>query len=501
MAEGDVVLADVDVRVGVGAADLVDQQRVALDRAGGPVGAVVHLEQAAVRRASATTGDRLAQDGARRVRRAVHHLGAGVLVLALAGEGDGQRLATGVLAHEVDGRVLHRDLGADVAVDPLHRGALFTGGAFGDEVVDVVRPVLDGRVPHAGVLLDDDLHDRGVQRVAGVDRRGAALDVVNVGALVGDDQRPLELAHVLGVDAEVGLQRDVDVDARGHVDEGAAGPHRRVERGELVVADRDDGREVLLEDLRVLPERGVGVEEEHALLLQVLTDRVVDDLGLVLRGDAGDEALLLRLGDAELVVGVLDVLGQVFPAGGLLLAGPHEVLDVLEVDRVEVGAPGRHRLAAEEAQTLEAQVEHPLRLVLERGDVADDVLVQPADRGRAGVVGVGPAERVASDVLEAGIRLFDGVGDGRLGRGRHEGNLSAADLVMSGAAGAWCRCRRRWRWWPDAGHGYRGGARTSRSRPRTGAGTRRPRGRPGSGAGRSARRKRCSRPTRRSRRR
>ena len=70
----------------------------------------------------------------------------------------------------------------------------------------------------------------------------------------------------------------------------------------------------------LLAQRGVGVEEEHALLLEVLADRVVDDLGLVLRGDAGDQALLLRLGDAELVVGVLDVLGQVVPGGGLLLA-------------------------------------------------------------------------------------------------------------------------------------------------------------------------------------
>jgi hypothetical protein len=70
----------------------------------------------------------------------------------------------------------------------------------------------------------------------------------------------------------------------------------------------------------LLAQRGVGVEEEHALLLEVLADRVVDDLGLVLRGDTRDQALLLRLRDAELVVGVLDVLGQVLPRGGLLLA-------------------------------------------------------------------------------------------------------------------------------------------------------------------------------------
>ena len=152
---------------------------------------------------------------------------------------------------------------------------------------------------------------------------------------------------------------------------------------------------------------GVGVEEEDALLLEVLADLVVDDLGLVLRGDAGDEALLLRLGDAELVVGVLDVLGQVVPRGRLLLGGADEVLDVVEVDARQVRAPGRHRLALEELEALQPQVEHPLRLVLLRGDVAHDVLVEAALGGRAGDVGVGPAELVAADARRARGWLVD----------------------------------------------------------------------------------------------
>jgi len=38
-----------------------------------------------------------------------------------------------------------------------------------------------------------------------------ALDVVDVGALLADDQGALELAHVLGVDPKVGLQRHLDL--------------------------------------------------------------------------------------------------------------------------------------------------------------------------------------------------------------------------------------------------------------------------------------------------
>jgi hypothetical protein len=64
----------------------------------------------------------------------------------------------------------------------------------------------------------------------------------------------------------------------------------------------------------VLAQARVHVHEDHALLLQILADLVVHDLGLVLGADAGEE-LALRLRDAELVERVLDVLGtssQVF---------------------------------------------------------------------------------------------------------------------------------------------------------------------------------------------
>ena len=155
-------------------------------------------------------------------------------------------------AHQVDRRVLHRQLRAEVAVDPLHRRVLVRDGALGDEVVDVVRPVLDRRVAHPRARLGDDLDDRRVQRVGRVLRGGAALDVVHERALVGDDQRALELAHVLGVDPEVGLQRHLDVHSRRDVHERAARPDGRVERGELVVVGRDHGGPVLAHQVLVL---------------------------------------------------------------------------------------------------------------------------------------------------------------------------------------------------------------------------------------------------------
>src|SRR5699024_11520796 len=225
-----------------------------------------------------------------------------------------------VFTRAVNGRVLHRDLGADVRIDPLHRSALFDGRALGHEVVHVVRPVLDRRVADLGVLLHDDFHDGRVQRVRLIDRGGAALDVVNRGAFVGDDERALELPHVLGVDPEVGLQRDLHVDPGRDVHERPTRPHGGVEGGERVVTRRNDRAEVLLEEFWVLTQRRVGVDEDYALALELLVDLVIDDFDFVLGRDTGNETLLLHVGDTEPVEGVLDLLRKVFPRGGLLLS-------------------------------------------------------------------------------------------------------------------------------------------------------------------------------------
>ena len=59
-------------------------------------------------------------------------------------------------------------------------------------------------------------------------------------------------------------------------------------------------------------------QKRIALRLEVLAVAVVDDFAFVLRGDAG-EVLALGLGDAELLVGRLHLLGQLVPVVDLTL--------------------------------------------------------------------------------------------------------------------------------------------------------------------------------------
>jgi len=137
-----------------------------------------------------------------------------------------------------------------------------------------------------------------------------------------------------------------------------------------------------------------------------LLDLVVDDLALVLRAHTA-EILLLRLRDAELVPRTSDVLGELVPVGGLLLGRADEVVDVLEVDVAQVGAPPRHRTHLEVAQALQAVLPHPVGLVLERGDLLDDPLVQAALGLEDGVGGIFPVESVALGELFEVLFLGD----------------------------------------------------------------------------------------------
>ena len=147
----------------------------------------------------------------------------------------------------------------------------------------------------------------------------------------------------------------------------------------------------------MLTQGTVHIQEDDALGLEVLTIAVVHDLGLILGGHPG-QVLALGLWDPQLLVGVLDRLGDVVPVVRELPGRLDVVVDVVEVDTVEVTAPGWHRPAGEPLVRLQPEIQHPLRFVLHRGNGADHVIVE-ALFGLVGVVLlVTPAELVAAEI-------------------------------------------------------------------------------------------------------
>src|SRR4029077_13667594 len=172
--------------------------------------------------------------------------------------------------------------------------------------------------------------DSTVERVVRVGWGRTAFDVMDVATLVGDDQRPLELAHVFGVNPEVGLERNVDFDTRGHVDEAAARPDGRVQGGELVVARRHERAEILADYVFVLAQAAIHIEELDAELREVVADLVVYDLRVVLGADTG-EKLTFGFGNAKLVEGPLYLGRDLIPVVALAFNGLDVVVDIVEI--------------------------------------------------------------------------------------------------------------------------------------------------------------------------
>ena len=188
VAELDVLLVDFDVGISVAAAFAVEDESVTDDVGTGALGATFDFHQATVAGAAAVFGNAFADDAAGGIGSTVYQFRAGVLMLALGGEGDGKDFAAGAGFHHVDGGVFHGEAAAEVAVDPFHEGTFVGHGPLGDEVINVVGPVLDGGVAAAGVLFDGDFDHGRVKAFSGVHGGGAAFDVMHLGALVDDDE-------------------------------------------------------------------------------------------------------------------------------------------------------------------------------------------------------------------------------------------------------------------------------------------------------------------------
>src|SRR6266436_3018920 len=104
-------------------------------------------------------------------------------------------------------------------------------------------------------------------------RCGAAFEVADVSALVGDDQRALELSGVALVDAEIGRQLHRAANAGRHVDERTVGEYRRVQGREEIVRCRHHGAEIFFDEIGMLADRLRDRHADHAGLLQLLLER------------------------------------------------------------------------------------------------------------------------------------------------------------------------------------------------------------------------------------
>ena len=305
----------------------------------------------------------------------VDHLGAGVGLLVVIGERHRVEFADRVVADQQAARIFPGDGGAglhlrpgDLGVDAAARAAL------GDEIVDAALaffvagiPVLHGGIFDLGVIERDQFDHGRVQLVGVAHGRGAAFQVADVGAFVGDDQRALELAGVLGVDAEIGGQLHGAAHALRDVAEGAVGEDRRVQRGEEIVGGRHHRAEIFLDQIGMfLDGFGEGAEDDaHLAQLCLEGGGHRDAVEHGIHRHAGEQFPLLQR-DAQLFIGAeqfrIDVVQALGPVG--VGFGRGVVDDGLVIDGriVDVG-PGGLFHGEPVPVGLQAPLQHELGLV------------------------------------------------------------------------------------------------------------------------------------------
>ena len=139
--------------------------------------------------------------------------------------------------------------------------------------------------------------------------RGAAFEIADIRAGVGDDQRAFELAGFLFVDAEVGRELHRAAHALGHINERAIGVDCGVQRREVIVGDGHDRTKILAHQFRMRLHGFGNRAKDHAGLGQLFLEGRRDRHGVkhcvdshFAGFDAGENFLLAQR-NAELLIG------------------------------------------------------------------------------------------------------------------------------------------------------------------------------------------------------
>ena len=212
---------------------------------------------------------------------------------------------------------------------------------------------------------------------------GAAFQVRDITAFVGDDDGALELARLRRIDAEIGAQLHGAANALGHIDKGAVGEDGRIERGEEVVRHRYHRAKVRLHQIGIVADRLADGAEDHPCLVQLVLEGGgdADAVEHRIHRHAGQRHLFMQR-DAQLLVGFqqlgIDLVQRLLQRRVL---GRGIIIGILVID-LGVMHPGPVGLlhgqpAAERGQ---APFQHPFRLALLGRDEAHRVFGQALGR-------------------------------------------------------------------------------------------------------------------------
>ena len=102
-----------------------------------------------------------------------------------------------------------------------------------------------------------------MQAIARISWSGTTFYIMHIRAGRGNNQGTLELAHVLGINTEVGLQRYLYTDTLWDVNKASAAPNGAIQCCELVVRVRNDRAKVFLDNIRVEAQSRIHIGKDN----------------------------------------------------------------------------------------------------------------------------------------------------------------------------------------------------------------------------------------------
>ena len=209
----------------------------------------------------------------------------------------------------------------------------------------------------------------------------APLEVTHIRALLGNDQRPLELAGILLVDPEIGRQFHRATHTLGNVDERSIGEHGAIQRRVIIIRHRNNRAEIFPHQFRMLFDGIRNRAENYAGLFQLFLERchngdrvehrVHRDLGCLYTR----KNFLFAQRNTELLVSIencrIDLVQRLWRRIHLWR---RIIIGIVEIDlRIGDARPIRLSHGQPTAIGIKPPLEHPFRLALFRRDKPDNI--------------------------------------------------------------------------------------------------------------------------------
>ena len=233
---------------------------------------------------------------------------------------------------------------------------------------------------------------------------GTPFNEVQGGALVDDDQGMFKLSGSGGVQAEIGLKRNVDGNPFGDIDKGSAGPDGAVQGGEFMIRTGNQMHEVGPDHVGIgAMKRAFEIRVNDSLSGHFLTNIVIDNFTVVLCADAG-QRVPLGLRNSQTLERFPDFTGKLIPFGRHAgMSGADIGDDVLHMESGDVRSPVGNGKTVILFQAVNAKIPHPVRITLFPGDLKNDVLIESLVYLEVIVLGVPKIVPAVTDFIQIGL--------------------------------------------------------------------------------------------------